>query len=264
MMPWLDLSGRAAIVTGSGSPTGIGFATARALGELGARVLLTSTTERIHQRAEELNALGITAIGIPADLTREEDAGAVLGMCVAEFSSVDILINNAGMTSVTSSAGGGNAESGSVTEMSVDDWQASLSRNLDTVFHMSRAALPQMRMTGHGRIVNVASVTGPVMAMRHEAAYAAAKAGVVGLTRSLAIDEAPHGITVNAVAPGWIATGSQTAEEAHQGISTPMQRSGTPLEIAGVITFLCTDAASYLTGQCLTVDGGNSINEERG
>lgn len=263
-LPWLDLTDRAAIITGCGSPTGIGFATARALGELGARVLMTSTTDRIHQRAEELNALGITAVGITADLTQEEDAGAVLGMCVAEFSSVDILVNNAGMTSVSNSPGVGNAESGSVTQMSIDEWHASLARNLDTAFFMSRAVLPLMRTTGHGRIVNVASVTGPVMAMRNEAAYAAAKAGLVGLTRSLAIDEAASGITVNALAPGWISTGSQTQDEAHQGISTPMHRSGTPLEIAGVIAFLCTDAASYVTGQCLTVDGGNSINEERG
>lgn len=261
--PWLDLTGRAAIVTGCGSPTGIGFATARALGELGASLLITSTTDRIHQRADELAALGITAVGITADLTSEEDAAAVLGVCVAEFNHVDILVNNAGMTSVGSVRTGGNAESGSTADLSVEEWHTALARNLDTAFLMSRAVLPQMRLSGHGRIVNVVSVTGPVMAMRGEAAYATAKSALVGLTRSLALDEAQWNITANAIAPGWIATGSQTEDEARQGLATPIKRSGTPLEIAAVIATLCTDAASYLTGQCITVDGGNSIAEER-
>ena len=157
----------------------------------------------------------------------------------------------------------GNAESGSAADLSVEEWHASLARNLDTAFLMSRAVLPQMRLSSYGRIVNVVSVTGPVMAMRGEAAYATAKAALVGLTRSLALDEAQWNITVNAIAPGWIATGSQTEDEARQGLATPIKRSGEPFEIGGVIAMLCTEAASYLTGQCITIDGGNSIAEER-
>jgi len=120
-----------------------------------------------------------------------------------------------------------------------------------------------MRRNGWGRIVMVSSVTGPVMAMREDAAYAAAKAAVVGLVRSLAVDLAADGITANAVAPGWIATGSQTAEEAREGKMIPMLRSGTPDEIAWPVAWLCTPGAAYVTGQCLVVDGGNSVAEER-
>jgi 3-oxoacyl-[acyl-carrier protein] reductase len=128
---------------------------------------------------------------------------------------------------------------------------------------MSRHVVPAMAARGWGRVVTVASVTGPVMAMRDDPAYAAAKAGMVGLTRSLALDFAGGGVTVNAVAPGWIATGSQTTDEARQGHMTPIGRSAEPAEVAAAIAWLCSPGASYTTGQCLVVDGGNSIAEQR-
>ena len=109
----------------------------------------------------------------------------------------------------------------------------------------------------------VTSVTGAVMAMNTEASYAAAKAAMVGLARSAAIDYAAAGVTVNCVAPGWIATASQTKDEARQGGSTPVGRSAVPIEVAAVIAFLCTPGAAYVTGQTVVVDGGNSIAEER-
>lgn len=137
-----------------------------------------------------------------------------------------------------------------------------MARNLDTTFFVVRAALPILP-DGRGRIGNVSSVTGPVMAMRGEAGYAAAKAGMVGLTRSLAVDLGARGITANAVTPGWIATGSQTADESRQARATPVGRSATPDEVAAVIAWLCTAGAAYVTGQCIVVDGGNSIAEER-
>ena len=101
------------------------------------------------------------------------------------------------------------------------------------------------------------------MAMRGEVGYAAAKAGLVGLVRALAVDAAGSGVTVNAVAPGWIATDSQTVAERAEGRRTPMGRSGTPEEVAGLVAYLCTPSAAYVTGQCLVVDGGNSVAEER-
>lgn len=256
----LDLTGRAALVTGAGSDTGIGFAAARALAELGASVTLTATTDRIHERVSALSAIGHAAHGAVADLTDPQAAAALVGEAREHWGRLDIVINNAGMTSV---ALPGVGEGGDALALDADAWRASMARNLDSAYHVSRAAIPAMRDAGWGRIVMVASVTGPVMAMRAEAAYAAAKAGMVGLARSLAVDFAADGITVNAVAPGWIATGSQTDHEREQGLGTPMRRSATADEVASAIAWLCTPGAAYTTGQCLVVDGGNSISEER-
>jgi 3-oxoacyl-[acyl-carrier protein] reductase len=259
MTTGLDLTGRVAVVTGAGSPTGIGFAVCRRLGELGAAVALTATTDRVHDRVREMQAADVRATGVVADLTDPGAAEDVVATINREWGTVDILVNNAGMVSVSDD----DALSGGVDGLSYDDWQHSLRRNLDTAFLMTRSTVPAMRRNGWGRVVMVSSVTGPVMAMRGDAAYAAAKAALVGLVRSLAVDLATDGITANAVAPGWIATGSQTAEEAGEGELIPMRRSGTPEEIAWPIAWLCTPGAAYVTGQCLVVDGGNSVAEER-
>lgn len=250
-----DLTGRVALVTGAGSPTGIGFATARLLSELGAEVAVASTTDRILERAADL---GASASGHWADLTDEQSTAALVADVVAAHGGLDIVVNNAGMVSVT-----GAAEGGSVLDVDLATWHAGLARNLDTAFLVCRAALPHLVSRGWGRVVNVTSVTGPVMSMRNEAAYAAAKAGMVGLTRSIAVDVAAAGVTSNAVAPGWIATGSQTEHEREQGERVPMRRSATPDEVASAIAWLCTPGAGYVTGQCIVVDGGNSVAEER-
>jgi 3-oxoacyl-[acyl-carrier protein] reductase len=256
----LDLTGRVAVVTGAGSPTGIGFAACRRLSELGAAVALTATTDRVRDRVRDLKeAGGVRAMGLVADLTDPAAAQDVVANVTQQWGTVDILVNNAGMVSVSDNA----ALSGGVDGLSYDDWQHSVRRNLDTAFLMTRSVVPAMRRNGWGRIVMVSSVTGPVMAMRGDSAYAAAKAALVGLVRSLAVDVAGDGITANAVAPGWIATGSQTAEEVREGELIPMRRSGTPDEIAWPVAWLCTPGAAYLTGQCLVVDGGNSVAEER-
>ncbi len=256
----LNLAGRAAVVTGAGSESGIGFAVARALVELGASVTVAATTDRSHERAGELTAQGYAAHGAVADLTDASAAEALVREARERWGRLDIVINNAGMTSVSVPGAG---EGGDALSLDADAWRASMARNLDSAYYVSRAAIPAMREAGWGRIVMVASVTGPVMAMRAESAYAAAKAGIVGLARSLAVDFAADGITVNAVAPGWISTGSQTAHEREQGLRTPMRRSATADEVASAIAWLCTPGAAYTTGQCLVVDGGNSISEER-
>jgi 3-oxoacyl-[acyl-carrier protein] reductase len=255
----LDLAGRVAVVTGAGSPSGIGFAVCRRLGELGAAIALTATTDRVDERVHDLKEAGVQAIGVVADLTDPAAAEDVVRTVTRRWSAPGILVNNAGMVSMTDD----QALSGGVDGLPYDDWQHSLRRNLDTAFLMTRAVVPAMRRDGWGRIVMVSSVTGPVMAMREDAAYAAAKAALVGLVRSLAVDLAADGITANAVAPGWIATGSQTAEESGEGTTVPIGRSGTPDEIAWPVAWLCGPGAAYVTGQCLVVDGGNSVAEER-
>lgn len=247
--PLFDLRGLRVLVTGAGSAHGIGFATARALQAMGAAVVLSGHSGRVMERATEL--------GVPAragDLTDPEFVRSLVAFAVGELGGLDAVVNNAGMTSMADPAD---------PDGSYKSFRATMERNLDTAFLVTSEALPELRRGGRGRVVNVASTTGPVMAMRGEAAYAAAKAGLMGLTRGMALDEARSGVTVNAVAPGWIATESQTTHESKQGEATPMGRSGRPEEIAATICFLVSPGASYLTGQLLVVDGGNSIAEER-
>lgn len=241
-----------ALVTGAGSPTGIGIAIAQALGRQGCRVIVASTTTRIEERACELRDAGIDATGLVADLTDPHAATSL----VETAGEVDILVNNAGMASL-----GTLDKTGPLETISDETWMLTLDRNLTTAFHVTRAALPGMKARKWGRIVNVSSTTGTVAAVANDSAYAAAKAGMLGLTRALSLEVAALGITVNAVAPGWIATGSQTPAEMRAGLATPVGRSGTPAEIASCVAWLCSAGASYITGQLVVVDGGNSIIE---
>ena len=252
-----EAEGRIALVTGAGSPSGIGYAAARVLGREGATLALGSTTDRIHDRARELRDAGSVAEGFPADLTDRRAVGAMVAAVLNRFGRIDILVNNAGMVSV------GDADEDEVPfcALEAERWNRQLDRTLGTAFNVTRAVVPSMVAQGWGRIVMVSSVTGPLVSAPGSAAYSAAKAGMDGLMRAIAIEVASAGVTVNSVQPGWIATGSQLPDEAAAGVHTPLGRSGTPDEVAEVIAFVASGRASYLTGATIVVDGGNTIQE---
>jgi 3-oxoacyl-[acyl-carrier protein] reductase len=245
---------RVAIVTGAGAAGGIGSAIAAKLVSEGARVVLGATSDRVHDRAQEL---GDSAVGVIADLTVDGAADRLVAAALNRWGRLDILVNNAGMTSVSH----GSDSENEVADLSLADWDAAMARNLTTAFLMCRAVVPVMKTAGYGRIVSIGSTTGPVTAMPGQSIYTAAKAGVVGLTRALALEVVGYGVTANVVAPGFIATPSQFEFEARAAAAGPIKRSGTPEEIAACAAFLAHESASFVTGAVLVADGGHNLPE---
>lgn len=259
MNQFINFKNEVCLVTGAGSETGIGFCTASILGQLEGKIALISTTNRIHERAQELRSQGIEAKGYVADLMDRAQVEKVISEVISDFGAIDVLVNNAGMTQV------GEAEDlTKFADLSYEDWDLSISRNLTLCFNVTRKVLPHMKSRKYGRIVNVSSVTGPVVSNPGEAAYSAAKSAVIGMSRAIAIENARDNIMINNVLPGWIATASQTESEAAGGLNTPAGRGGTPAEVANMIVFLASKEASYITGQAFIVDGGNTIQEYKG
>ena len=244
----MNLTGKVALVTGASR--GIGQATAIELAKAGADVVVNFIgNEAVAQETvEAIEALGRKAIKIKADVGNADDVQAMVDEAVAAFGHIDILVNNAGIT-----------RDGLLIRMKDSDWDDVLNINLKGVYLVTKAVAKLMVKQRAGRIINMTSVSG-VTGNVGQANYAAAKAGVIGFTKTCAKELAARGITVNAVAPGFIETAMTDVlpEKIKEGIAAtvPFGRMGQPGEIASVVTFLASDFASYITGQVLNVDGG--------
>lgn len=254
------LNGKSAIVTGSTS--GIGLGIARSLARAGANVMVNGfgAAEEIEKICAELTACGVKVAYNSCDVTKPEQVAAMVAAAESALGSVDILVNNAGIQFVAP-----------VEEFPLDKWEAILATNLSSAFYGIRAALPLMKAKGWGRVVNIASVHGLVASV-NKAGYVAAKHGVVGLTKVIALETAGTGITCNAICPGWVLTPlvqkQIDAIAARDGLDNdaasttllsekqPSRQFVTPENIGDLVLFLCSDAACQMTGAALTMDGG--------
>ena len=249
-----DFTNRVALVTGAGSAGGIGFATAKALQKAGAKLCITATTDRIFDRAAELGCMAHKA-----DLTDPAQVQGLFAAIATQLGPVAVLINNAGMVQ-----SGKSVKRTKLGALSDADWAHHMALNIGVTFHCIRAALPAMQAARYGRIVNIGSVTGPLVTIDGSSGYATAKAAIGGMTRSVALEYGAEGITCNAVLPGWIQTKSSSAKEIRAGRATPVGRAGTPDEVAACAVFLASHGASYVNGAMLVVDGGNTLVEMKG
>lgn len=241
-----SLHSQVAVITGASR--GIGKAIAQELASMGASVVVNyaNSSQAAEELVSEITAAGGNAVALQADVSSSEEVDNLFKTVLEKFNKIDILVNNAGITRDTL-----------LLRMKPEDWQAVINLNLTGVFLCTRAVSKGMLKKRSGRIINIASVAGQ-MGNPGQANYSAAKAGVIGLTKTLAKEFASRGITVNAVSPGFIET-DMTSELKSEEIlkAIPLGRYGKPEEIAGMVRFLAADtAAAYITGQVFNVDGG--------
>ena len=253
-MALVSLEGKTAIVTGAGrGGRGIGRGIAIALAEAGADVVITARTSIADAEAvaEAVRAIGRKGIAITCDVSKAESVEALFEQTVAELGRVDILVNNAGITKDTL-----------LLRMTDEAWDSVIDANLRGTFLCTRAAAKRMLKQKSGRIINITSVMGQV-GNPGQANYSASKAGIIGFTRTVARELGSRGITVNAVAPGFIESQMTDAidEKAREMVlgKIPLGRLGAPEDVGAIVAFLASDAASYITGQTITVDGGMTV-----
>lgn len=246
-----SLKERAAIVTGASR--GIGKAIALELAKRGADVIVNyvSSDQAAQEVVEQIKSLGCKALAVKADVSDFNQASNLIKKAVEEFGKIDILVNNAGITRDTL-----------IMMMSEEDWDDVHRINLKSNFNCSKAAVRHMMRKRYGRIINITSVSGQ-MGNAGQTNYSASKAGQIGFTKALAREVAPRNITVNAVAAGYVETDiwDGVPEDIREGMLEliPLKRKGEPEEIAYAVAFLASDEASYITGQCLAVDGGMAM-----
>ena len=255
------LKGKSAIVTGSTS--GIGRGIAHALAKEGVNIMTNGfgdTPETIAQVKSEITAFGVKVDYNPADVGKPDQIDAMVDATIKAFGSFDILINNAGIQFVSP-----------IESFPLEKWDAVIATNLSSAFYTSRRAVPFMRSKGWGRIINIASAHG-LVASADKAAYVAAKHGIVGLTKVIALETAKDGVTCNSICPGWVLTplvqkqidaaaakeGTSKDQEAKKFLSEkqPSMQFVTPEEIGGLVVFLCSDFAKQITGSAYSIDGG--------
>lgn len=253
-IPSFDLKGKVAVITGG--TKGLGYGMAVTLAHYGADVVVASrTAEACARVADELQALGVRAMGIPCDVTDNAQVQLLIDTTVAELGGLDIMICNAGI-----------GRTHPALEFSVDEWDDVMDVNLRAVFFCCQYAARVMKKQGRGgRIINISSAGG-VVGAKGVASYCASKGGVINLTRALAMEWGRYGITVNAVCPGYVPTDINKEQLDNPKIRaaienlTAFRRLGTVEEVAAPVLFLASDAASYITGHALLVDGGASAN----
>jgi 3-oxoacyl-[acyl-carrier protein] reductase len=243
----MDLEGKVALITGGAQ--GIGKVTALLLASKGADVAVSDINmEGALETVREIEGLNRNGLALEGDVSNPADAESIIAKTVEQVGGIDILVNNAGIT-----------RDRLLLRMTEEDWDAVLNVNLKGTFNCTKAAIKRMVKRKSGRIVNIASVVGE-MGNAGQANYAASKAGIIGLTKAIAREYAQRGISVNAIAPGYIETPMTEAlpekvKEELRG-QIPMARLGTPLDVANAVYFLVSDASSYITGQVLNVNGG--------
>lgn len=247
----MRFSGKVAIITGAGR--GIGKAIAERLAREGAKVAVCDIDRELGEKtAEEIrNRYQTQALGIYVDVADNESVNAMVEEVIKTFGKVDILVNNAGIT-----------KDSLLLRMSEEEWDKVIAVDLKSVYLCTKAVIKYMIRQRYGRIVNISSVIG-LRGNIGQANYSAAKAGIIGFTKSVARELAGRNITVNAVAPGYITT--EMTERLPQEVKesmlrqVPMERPGKPEDVAGVVAFLCSEDASYITGEIIRVDGGMAI-----